>query len=102
MSEIKYSEAEQNLIKKLIPEDLSFIILAIDTDHNNSYVAMALDCFIKNEQGPNINTLRKIIEALSNDEIKRGTPEFDALCEIKEEQEQDLDNVMGSIYLQTR
>lgn len=78
---IKYSEAEQNLIKA-ISEHWYHVIHSTDMIPVTLYRILAVECFINNKQGPAIEALRKVCKAIEDCKIFRHTKEFDDLCKF--------------------
>ena len=76
-----YSEAELKLIGKISPYWLDIIAKGLITP-NKLYDILALEIFVKDQKGPEVDAIRKILIATYNLTVVRNTPEFDKLCEF--------------------
>ena len=79
----QYSHAEKQLIRRVAPRWLS-IIGRTDVNPTTLYRILAVECFCDDRVGPEIEALRRVLNAIENCDPYRMTPEFDKLCEVIE------------------
>ena len=76
-----YSDAELKLINVISPNWATMIGNTI-IDPPNLYKLLAVQVFINNRTGPEIEALRRVCKAIYGGLPCRHTPEFDVLCEF--------------------
>lgn len=75
-----YTQAELELIEACSDKYFNLIHVT-DINPTALYDMLAIDMFVKNEQGPHIDALRSAVAAIHKCSPYRWTPEFDKLCE---------------------
>ena len=76
-----YSDTELKLINA-ISKEWAAIISNTVIDPPNLYKLLAVQVFIDNRVGPEIEALRRVCKAIYGGLPYRRTPEFDKLCEF--------------------
>lgn len=56
------------------------------------YNSMALDLFVENRTGPEVDSVRRCLKAIWDCDPYRNTPEFEALIQLQEEPQENLTN----------
>lgn len=46
---------------------------------------VAMECFLENKRGSAVDSLRRCVNALKNSKMYRGTPEYDALITLDDD-----------------
>ena len=71
-----YSEKEKKLIEHFGYSDLIHVVPSV------LYEIIAMDCFMKNKQGREVDSVRKCLSAIKNCNPYRLTEEFENLIEV--------------------
>jgi len=80
-----FSEKELKLIEKLSPIRYQEIILdKSDIPPIILFEEIALDCFLENDWGTEVESLRNMLKAIRSCVMFRNTEEFENLIEIEE------------------
>lgn len=79
-----YSEKEFLMIKELSPYWGKLIEDGLDRDVYPPTVLdiLGMECFIHNKSGNAVESLRRCLKAIHNDNIYRKTPEYENLIEL--------------------
>lgn len=81
-----YSKAEKELIFTLSPHWFG-ILHKINITPSNLYRILAIEAFIENKSGSEVEALRRVVTAIEKCTTYRLTPEFDKLCHFEKEKE---------------
>lgn len=76
-----FSKAERKLISTLSPHWFS-VISKTSINPPKLYQILAVDAFIENKSGPEIEALRRVVNAIEKCNPYRMTEAFDKLCEF--------------------
>lgn len=59
---------------------------------------VAMECFLENKRGLAVNSLRRCLNALKNSKMYRGTPEYEALIVLNDDNDDTFENAMTSAF----
>ncbi len=78
----EFSKAEMNLIRACSQTWYDLICNGHVVDAPTLYDMLALNAFVRNDMGPHVDALRRVVFALHNCTVYRHTEEFDKLCKF--------------------